>query len=127
MKKLLAAMFVALLMVGCGEAQASPSNKKMLFSAIDWDDDETRDRIIAEAIASAMDESKLQARSEKGENLTYLLDDQKPYTGWARHGDSDAIGPVTMLGRFKDGKLEGHMIFRENGNKLKESFLDERH
>ena len=41
MKKLLAALFVALLMVGCREE-----------AQIDLDDNETRNRIIAEAIES---------------------------------------------------------------------------
>ena len=50
MKKLLAAIFVALLMVGCGE---DAQNKAVQNEAkIDLDDNETRNRIIAEAIES---------------------------------------------------------------------------
>ena len=117
MRKLLVATFIALLMAGWGYAQSSPSLKKKLFSAIDWDDDETRDRIIAEA----MDGSKLQERSEKGENLIYVLDEQTPYTGWARHELPDAIGGLTTLVRVirvKDGKIGGEMLFRDNRRKL---------
>ena len=120
MRKLLVATFIALLMAGWGYAQSSPSLKKKLFSAIDWDDDETRDRIIAEA----MDGSKLQERSEKGENLIYVLDEQTPYTGWARHEIPDAIGGLTTLVRVKDGKIGGKMLFRDNRKKLRKLRAD---
>ena len=104
-------------MAGWGYAQSLPSLKKKLFSAIDWDDDETRNRIIAEA----MDGSKLQERSEKGENLIYVFDEQTPYTGWARHEIPDGIGGLTTLVRVirvKDGKIGGAMLFRDNRRKL---------
>ena len=66
MKKLLTAMFVALLMVGCGGP--------------DLDDKETRNRSIAEAI----DAEKLQWRGEEGEELYYAPNKQTPYSGWMK-------------------------------------------
>jgi len=55
MKKLLAAMFVALLMVGCGEEPGgdSPESNQSSAETIDLDDNETLDKIIAEADSSA--------------------------------------------------------------------------
>jgi len=50
-----------------------------------------------------MDGSELQEREEKGESLFYLLEEQTPYTGWARHEISDAIGGLVRLVRFKGG------------------------
>ena len=68
MKKLLAAMFVALLMVG--------------FGSPDLDDKETLDEIIAEAI----DGKKFQRRGKEGEKLAYATNQETPYTGWAKKG-----------------------------------------
>ena len=120
MKTLLVVISIALLMTGRGGAQSRPSIKNKLFNAIDWDDEETRDRIIAEA----MDGSNLQARGEKGEKLMYALDEQTPYTGWVKRGDSDSIGPVTTLVRVKDGKIGGRMLFRDNRKKLRKLRAD---
>ncbi len=98
MKKLLAAMFVALLMVGCG----SP----------DLDDKETFDGIIAEAI----DEDKLQKRGEKGEELRYAPNEQTPYTGWAKTRYDN--GQVGVLQQYKDGKPDGLSTYwYESGRK----------
>ena len=81
MKKLLVATFVALLLAGCGEDSKKPrgdspeSNqssaettpvKPTAVAKIDLDD-ETLNRIIAEAI----DRSTLQRRGEEGEKLYY--------------------------------------------------------
>ena len=84
MSKLLAAMFVALLMVGCGDP--------------DLDDKETLDGIIAEAI----DKDKLQRRSKKGETLYHATSQQTPYTGWAKLMYDN--GRVNGLLQYKDGK-----------------------
>ena len=71
MKKLLAAMFVALLMVGCETAKVG---------RMDLDDPETFDKFAAEAI----NDKKLQRRGKEGEALYYVRNQQTPYTGWAK-------------------------------------------
>ena len=105
MKKLLTAMFVALLMVGCGEdtkkpagdspesnqtSAESPPAKTAEVGGIDLDDNETRNRIIAEAI----DSGKLQRRQSEEAiaydtrrgwgfgTLAYAPNKQTPYSGW---------------------------------------------
>ena len=87
MKKLLAAMFVALLMAGCGDP--------------DLDDKETLDGIIAEAI----DDDKLQARGKEGEELLYAPNQKTPYTGWSKLMYDD--GQIEALYQYKDGKEDG--------------------
>ena len=87
MRKLLAAMFVALLMVGCGGP--------------DLDDKETLDKIIAEAI----DGNTLQGRGKEGEVLAYAPNQQTPYTGWAKEMYDN--GQVRELSQYKDGKADG--------------------
>ena len=119
MEKILVAIFVSLLMTGTW-TQSQPPVKNKLLNAIDWDDEETRSRIIAEA----MNGSKLQEGKEKGESLFYFLEEQTPYTGWARHEISDAIGGLVRLVRFKGGKNQGLVIFRKNGNKLRKLRVD---
>jgi len=108
MKKLLAAMFVALLMVGCGESSTP--------KAIDLDDPATLDRIIAEAI----DWHNLKRRGKKGEKLRYALNEQTPYTGWAKRMLDD--GQVKQLTQFKDGKRDGLIThWYKNGQKKSEA------
>jgi antitoxin component YwqK of YwqJK toxin-antitoxin module len=87
MKKLLAAMFVALLMVGCGGP--------------DLDDKETLDGIIAEAIVWG----KLQERAKEGEKLAYAPNQETPYTGWVKvmWGNEQ----VRLLAQYEDGKGDG--------------------
>ena len=87
MKKLLAAMLVALLMAGCGGP--------------DLDDKETLDKIIAEAI----DGNTLQGRGKEGEVLAYAPNQQTPYTGWAKEMYDN--GQVRELSQYKDGKADG--------------------
>ena len=101
MKKLLAAMFVALLMVGCGGP--------------DLDDKETLDEIIAEAI----DKSTLQKRGKEGEELNYAPNEQTPYTGWVKEMHDN--GQINNLLQFKDGKPNGLVTgWYENGQKKEE-------
>jgi antitoxin component YwqK of YwqJK toxin-antitoxin module len=109
MKKLLAATFVALLMVGCGEKPGEDSPESNQTSAetppvkfpeivkIDLGDPETQ-KIIAEAI----DFKKLQNR---GEELEYVLYQKKPYSGWAREMWDN--GQIYALSQYKDGKKDG--------------------
>lgn len=104
MKKLLAAMFAALLMVGCG--------------GNDLDDMETRDKIIAEAI----DWGKLQEKGEEGEQLYYAPNQQTPYTGWVKvmWGNEQ----VRLLSQYKDGKGDGLFTsWYEKGQKEMEGYV----
>ena len=129
MKKLLAATFVALLMVGCGggdsgsdspesnqsSAENPPAAKTAEVAKIDLDDNETLAKIITEAI----DFNKLQNRGEKGEELLYAPNEQTPYTGWLKvmYGN----GQINVLGQLKDGKEHGLWTWwYENGQKRSE-------
>ena len=125
MKKLLAAMFVALLMVGCGEeALNAQTSKNEPGLSIDLDDNETLEGIIAEAI----DGKKLQERGKEGEKLAYATNQETPYTGWAKEMNDN--GQIEMLAQIKDGKLDGLLTeWYENGQKklvgsLKDGKLD---
>ena len=116
MKKLLAAMFVALLMVGCGGdgksgSDSSESNQSSA-ETIDLDDKETLDGIIAEAI----DWGKLQEKGEEGDQLYYAPNQQIPYTGWVKvmWGNEQ----VRLLAQYEDGKGDGLFTsWHENGQK----------
>ena len=115
MKKLLTTMFVALLMVGCGDdgksgSDSSESNQSSA-ETIDLDDNETRNRIIAEAI----DGDTLQKRGEKGEVLLYAPNEQTPYTGWLKVMYEN--GQIKVLGQLKDGKPSRLTQWYENGQK----------
>ena len=100
MKKLLTAMFVALLMGG--------------FGGPDLDDKKTLDGIIAEAV----DYKKLQERGQKGEELNYAPNEQTPYTGWVKEMHDN--GQIEMLAQIKDGKQDGLLIIKT----LKRIILD---
>ena len=89
MKKLLAAMFVALLLAGCGE------------ESLDFDDPATLDKIIAEAI----DEEELEWKGKYGEELLYAPNQQMPYSGWVK--EMYANGQIEGLFHYKDGNLHG--------------------
>jgi len=121
MKKLLAATFVALLFVGCGGDDVensfgwSDANKPASTGGIDLDDNETRNRIIAEAI----DSGKLQMKGEEGDQLFYAPNQQTPYTGWAKRMHDN--GQVERLAPIKDGKLDGLLTeWDEDGQKREE-------
>ena len=112
MKKLLAAMFVALLMVGCGTAKLGRS---------DFYDPATHYKILAEAI----DYEKLQWSHDEKQEQPFLLfapNKQTPYTGWAKEMDLHYNGQINMLTQFKDGKWNGLRAtwWRENGQKQSE-------
>jgi hypothetical protein len=132
MKKLLVAMFVALLMAGCGEDSKKPEGnspgdiiavarggqsqfpevaKIDLVNAMPLWPPPTN-RIIAEAI----DRDKLQTRGGKGEELSYPPNEQKPYTGWVKWMYEN--GQMAGLAQFKDGKPDGLWYdWYENGRK----------
>ena len=86
MKKLLAAMFVALLMVGCGESSKPAEGVDMTDTAPKQD-----------TIESAVDLSKLQDRS----GVTYLPNTDKPFSGSAKRAYENE--QVEVLAEFKDG------------------------
>ena len=106
MKAKLFAMFVALLMVGCGGPDDeensfgwSDANKPASTGVIDLDDKDTLNEILAEAI-----------------NYKKITDD---YTGWAKRIWDN--GQIKALGQIKAGKEDGLWMERyENGNKLTE-------
>ena len=111
MKKLLSVLLVALLMAGCGEeALGAPTSENKPVITIDLDDNETRSKIIAEAI----DFLKLHKRDE----LYYALNQKMPYTGWANWIHNPRIQTLVHL---KDGKLHGSLTsWYENGRKARE-------
>ena len=129
MKKLLAATFVALLMVGCGEDSKKPTEdspesnassaetppaKSPAVGGIDLDDKETLDGIIAEAI----DYKKLQRR---GKGLLYAPNEQTPYSGWIKMMHDN--GQVRWLIQIKDGRRDGLSTrwYNSNGQKIEEA------
>ena len=119
MKKLLAATFVALLMVGCGGPDDeensfgwSDAKKPASTGVIDLDDNETRNRIAAEAI----DSGKLQKKGEEGDQLFYAPNQQTPYTGLAKVMYDN--GQIHVLTHYKNGKQDGLLkAWHENGQK----------
>ena len=129
MKATLFALFVALLMVGCGGEAKKPAEdmtesnqssakkppaKSLQVAKIDLDDRETRDKIIAEAI----ERDKLQKQGTKGEEL-YAPNDQAAYTGWVKLMYPN--GQIMILGQIKNGKQDGLVTkWYENGQKRQE-------
>ena len=129
MKASLFALFVALLMVGCGGEAKKPAEdmtesnqssakkppaKSLQVAKIDLDDKETRDKIIAEAI----ERDKLQKQGTKGEEL-YAPNDQAAYTGWVKLMYPN--GQIMILGQIKNGKQDGLVTkWYENGQKRQE-------
>ena len=127
MKATLFALFVALLMVGCGgeakkpaedmtesnqSSAETPPAKTAQVAKIDLDDKETLDGIIAEAI----DWDGLQYRGKKGERLPYAPNEQTPYTGWEKWMYDN--GQIRKLAQIKDGKRHGlWTTWNENGQK----------
>ena len=99
MKAMFFALFVILLMVGCGEA--------------DLIDPETLEKITAEAIVA----DKLKQRGDKVERLAYAPNEPKPYTGWTKRMYDD--GKLGDLKQYKDGKPDGayYYYWQSNGRK----------
>lgn len=84
----------------------------------DLDDKAIRDKIVAEA--SDYGAGLLEWREKEGEQLAYLPDTQKPFSGWLKnlHGNGEVAG----LTQFLNGKVEGvSMSWYENGQKSKQS------
>ena len=123
-------MFVTLLMVGCGGGDSgsggsesnqsfaeTPPVKSPEVPKIDFDDKETRNRIIAEAI----DHEKLQANfaSDRRGGKYYTPNQETPYTGWSKSMHEN--GQMMALWHFKDGKADGLWTkWFDNGQKKEE-------
>jgi antitoxin component YwqK of YwqJK toxin-antitoxin module len=109
-------------MAGCGDPDDeensfgwSDANKPASTGVIDLNDNETRNRIAAEAI----DSGKLQKKGEEGDQLYYAPNQQTAYTGWAKRIWDN--GQIKALGQINDGKEEGLWTeWYESGNKLTE-------
>jgi len=116
MKAILISLSVALLMVGCEES-STPSDPVDSPKAIDLDDNETRDKIVAGAI----DEDKLKGRG-KEDPYFYAPNQLMPYTGWARRMHDN--GQILGLLQYKGGLYHGLSTFwHENGQKKNETTL----
>jgi len=89
----------------------TPLVKTAEVTRIDLDDNETRNRIIAEAI----DDDKLQKRGKKGEELWYAQNQQTPYTGWVKAIYDN--GQIKGLGQSKAGKMWTAVGWKPNGEK----------
>jgi len=85
MKAILSALFVALLLGGCGEPDLSDPE------------------VLEEAKADAVELFTLWKASKGG--LPSLPNTDKPYSGFAKHSYEN--GQVKMLIQLKDGKLDG--------------------
>ena len=113
MKISLLALFISLLLIGC--AEPSVLSKSEIFDksrvpdseeAIDLDDNETLDRILAEAT----DLDSLRTFSITGSLFYYYPNENKPNSGtlysvWAK--ELYGNGEVCRLGQFEDGKVNG--------------------
>lgn len=123
MKKLLAFMFLTLLVTGCGDepgCDGPPASNHSPVETINLDDNETRNRIIAEAI----DEDKLNAKGDCCDEILHAPGQQNPYTGWVKSTYDD--GKIFYLAQYKDGKENGSWFqWYRNGKKMEEtSFKD---
>ena len=134
MKAILFALFVGLLMVGCGDAQeeAIDLNDKgtldeIIAAAIDRDKLQTRYIPLSLTVAdelfdnwSPIDGNKLQTTYIDGaKTLAWEPDEQSPYTGWTKRMYDN--GQINELWHYKDGKRNGLTIrWDEDGQKFSE-------
>jgi flagellar basal body-associated protein FliL len=128
MKKLLAAMLVALLMVGCGGGDSgsdspesnqssaeTPPAKTSQVEQIDLDDLGTRKKITEEAILYF----QVRPRKKEGQELAYAPNQQTPYSGWAKMYHGRKKEQVRMLRQYREGKLDGpYVSWWKNGQKM---------
>ena len=136
MKIMLTALIGAQLVSGCGSDQqvagnetgvlrtesGSESNqssteipdaKTVEVAEIDLDDNETRNKIIAEAI----DGKKLQWRGKA--ELAYAPNQKTPFSGWTKRMYEN--GRISGLYQYKDGKRDGLWAgWHRNGQKAAE-------
>ena len=92
MKTTLFALFFALLMVGCGEADLSDP------------------KALEDTTADAVDWSKLQDR----DGVIYLTNTDKPFSGYAKRAYENE--QIEVLAQFKDGYVVRLKQWQENGN-----------
>ena len=122
MKKLLLAMFIALLMVGCGDEQEDNGIVESNHSpvkTIDLDNNATRNLVIAKAI----DEDKLEVKGDCCDEILHAPGEQKPYTGWVKSTYED--GSIFSLAQYKDGKENGSWVqWYRNGKKMEETIFN---
>ena len=102
MKVTLLALFISLLVIGCGEDPEgnSPRSKQASVETPDLDDPE----ILNEIFADALDQLKAEKRKNKGQVLLYKPGEQTPYTGWVKMSENEEI---RMLLQVKDGQADG--------------------
>ena len=101
-KATLFSLFIALLMVGCGENPEgeSPRSNQATVETPELDDPEKLNEIFADAL----DMLKAEKREKKGQVLLYKPGEQTPYTGWVKMSENEEI---RMLSQFKDGQADG--------------------
>ena len=106
-------IFLALLIVGCGEAPEgnSPLSKQASVETPDLDDPEKLNEIFADAL----DMLKAEKRKNKGQVLLYKPGEQTPYTGWVKVTEEE----ISLLIQSKDGQTDGCSIaWNKSGQKL---------
>jgi len=114
MKAILIALFIALLMIGCGEDPEgiSPRSNQATVETPDLDDPEILDEIFADAL----DMLKAERRENKGQALLYKPGEQTPYTGWVKVTEDEEI---SLLFQLKDGQTDGcFIVWNKSGQKL---------
>ena len=85
------------------------------LKAIDLDDKETRDKIIAEATNL----KNLEKRGEKGKELYYFPNEKTPHSGWSKEIHDN--GRIESLIQVNEGKMSGLInSWYENGQKKAE-------
>jgi len=119
MKQILVMMAAVVLVVGCGEAKQE---------AIDWDDNETRDKIIAEALEFGphnMPDKELFWKDSilvphfGGRRKLIVKSTKRLFTGWMK--DMYDNGQIKSLEQCKDGLQDGLRIeWYSNGKKMYE-------
>ena len=107
-------IFLALLIVGCGEDPEgiSPRSNQASVETPDLDDPEKLNEIFADAL----DMLKAEKRKNKGQVLLYKPGEQTPYTGWVKVTEDEEI---SLLFQSKDGQTDGCSIaWNKSGQKL---------
>ncbi len=116
MNKISSILLVALFLAGCGGEE--PSQENGIGGKVDLDDNETRQKIIAEALE--VDPKTMPREVMEGKEIFKAPKQKTPYTGWAKMMDDN--GHVRALMQFKDGKPNGLGVgFHPNGAKASES------
>ena len=116
MNKISSILLVALFLAGCGGEE--PSQENGIGGKVYLDDNETREKIIAEALE--VDPKTMPREVMEGKEIFKAPKQKTPYTGWAKMMDDN--GHVRALMQFKDGKPNGLGVgLHPNGAKASES------